>query len=112
MSKERTLAKNTVIVSIGKISTQLISFFLLPLYTAYLTTNEYGTVDLLNTLISLIIPIISLKIDQGVFRFLIDERENKQGQKKILTTVIYFMLARAWHEVDFNDISFDIWHSK
>ena len=95
MSKEKTLAKNTVIVSIGKISTQLISFFLLPLYTAYLTTNEYGTVDLLNTLISLIIPIISLKIDQGVFRFLIDERENKQGQKKILTTVIYFMLAQS-----------------
>ena len=54
MSKEKTLAKNTVIVSIGKISTQLISFFLLPLYTAYLTTNEYGTVDLLNTLISTI----------------------------------------------------------
>ena len=75
MSKERTLAKNTIIVSIGKISTQLISFLLLPLYTAYLSTNEYGTVDLLNTLISLIIPIISLKIDQGIFRFLIDERK-------------------------------------
>ena len=48
MSKEKQLLKNTAIVSIGKIATQLITFFLLPVYTAVLTTEEYGIVDLLN----------------------------------------------------------------
>ena len=51
MNREKQLAKNTIIVAMGKIATRFISFFLLPLYTALLTTEEYGTIDLLNTCI-------------------------------------------------------------
>ena len=54
MSKGKELLKNTAIVSIGKICTQLITFFLLPVYTAVLSNEEYGVVDLLNTLTSLL----------------------------------------------------------
>ena len=50
MSREKQLAKNTLIITVGKVCTQLISFFLLPLYTGILSTEEYGIVDLLNTL--------------------------------------------------------------
>lgn len=95
MSKESILAKNTAIVTIGKICTQLISFFLLPLYTAYLTTGEYGVVDLLNTLISLLIPILTFQIDQGIFRYLIDKRDSKQEQAKLITTTIFFLSAQS-----------------
>ena len=95
MSKERTLIKNTAIVTIGKVCTQLVSFFLLPLYTAYLTTTEYGVVDLLNTLISLLIPILTFQVDQGIFRFLIDSRDNEEGQKKLITTITFFVLRQV-----------------
>ena len=47
MSKKKELLKNTFIIFIGKTSTQLISFFLLPLYTAYLSKAQYGVVDLI-----------------------------------------------------------------
>ena len=50
MNREKTLVKNTLIITIGKICTQLITFLLLPLYTGILSTEEYGVVDLLNTL--------------------------------------------------------------
>jgi O-antigen/teichoic acid export membrane protein len=86
MSKEKQLAKNTAIISIGKISTQLITFFLLPLYTKLLTTEEYGIVDLLNSLVVFLLPIVTLQVEQAVFRFLIDNRGNEDGKKKILTT--------------------------
>lgn len=95
MSKERTLIKNTAIVTIGKVCTQLVSFFLLPLYTTFLTTTEYGVVDLLNTLISLLIPILTFQVDQGIFRFLIDSRENEEGQKKLITTITFFILRQV-----------------
>ena len=49
MSRRTELAKNTAILTVGKICTQCISFFLLPLYTAILSTEEYGTFDLLVT---------------------------------------------------------------
>ena len=86
--REKSLVKNTIMVAIGKICTQFISFFLLPLYTALLSAEDYGIVDLLNTYISLLIPIFFLQTDQAVFRFLIDVREDENGKKKIITTTI------------------------
>ena len=76
MNREKQLVKNTVIITIGKICTQMISFFLLPLYTSILTTEEYGVVDLLNTLVSLFIPIVTFQIEQAVFRYLINTRND------------------------------------
>lgn len=95
MSKGKDLAKNTAIVSIGKICTQLITFFLLPVYTAVLSNEEYGVVDLLNTLTSLLLPIATLQIEQGIFRYLIDCRENNKKQTKLITTVIRFMIIQS-----------------
>lgn len=83
MDREKQLAKNTTIVAISKICTQFMSFFLLPLYTALLSVEEYGTIDLLNTYISLLIPIFFFQMDQAIFRFLIDVR-NLNTKKKIL----------------------------
>lgn len=88
MSREKKLAKNTIIISIGNICTKLITFLLLPLYTGVLSTAEYGTVDLLNTLISLLVPIITFQVEQAVFRDLIEVRENKNSQKDIISSSI------------------------
>ena len=60
MNKKKELAKNTFIILAGKVSTQMITFFMLPLYTSYLLTEEYGLVDLITTYVTLIIPIITL----------------------------------------------------
>lgn len=95
MSKGKDLAKNTAIVSIGKICTQLITFFLLPVYTAVLSNEEYGVVDLLNTLTSLLLPIATLQIEQGIFRYLLDCRENKEKQTTLITTVSKFILVQS-----------------
>ena len=45
----KALFKNTGIIAIGQISTKIVNFLLLPLYTALLTTQEYGLVDILST---------------------------------------------------------------
>ncbi len=95
MSREKQLVKNTVIVAVGKICTQFISFFLLPLYTAMLSTEEYGTVDLLNTYISLLLPLIILQIDQGIFRFLIDARESEEEKKSLISTTIIIVTLQS-----------------
>lgn len=95
MSREKTLFKNTLIITIGKICTQLITFFLLPLYTAILSTEEYGTVDLLNTLVSLLLPIVTFQVEQAVFRNLIDNRENEDEKKKIISTGIFSVILQC-----------------
>ena len=86
MSREKNLAKNTIIITIGKICTQLITFFLLPLYTGILSTEEYGTVDLLNTLVSLLLPIVTFQVEQAIFRELIEVRDDKIAESKIISS--------------------------
>lgn len=90
MNKEKQLLKNTAIISIGKICTQIITFFLLPLYTAVLSTEEYGIVDILNTLIFLLIPILTLQIEQGIFRYLLEKKDEKKEQQKVITSSLLF----------------------
>ncbi len=95
MGKGKELLKNTAIVTIGKISTQLITFFLLPIYTAVLTNEEYGVVDLLNTIVNLLLPIVTLQIEQGIFRYLIDCRNDKERQTTIITTIMRFIVIQS-----------------
>lgn len=92
MNREKKLIKNTFIVAIGKICTQFIGFFLLPLYTTILSAKEYGIVDIVNTIISLAIPIIFLQIEQAIFRYLIDSRNNKQEQQEIISSTFIIMI--------------------
>ena len=95
-TKSKQLIQNTIIVAIGKICTQFVSFILLPFYTAYLTSKQYGVVDLLNTYISLLIPLVFLQIDQAVFRFLIDTRDNNKKKSSLITTTLFFVTIESF----------------
>ena len=71
--------------------TQIVSFLLLPLYTSRLSTAEYGTYDFLVTLSVFLLPIITLLIEESMFRFLIDA-EDPKDKKKIITATILYMI--------------------
>lgn len=88
MHKKKELVKNTIIIFLGKVSTQFISFFLLPLYTRFLSTSAYGTVDLITTYVSLFVPVITLQQEMATFRYLIDARKSESKIKNVITTSI------------------------
>ena len=92
MNKKKQLAKNTFIIFMGKVCTQLISFLLLPLYTGCLSTKEYGIVDLIQTYVTLLVPIITLELEMSVFRYLIDTRGKEQDSKKVMSNNFYVLL--------------------
>lgn len=95
MSREKNLAKNTIIITMGKICTQLITFFLLPLYTGILSTEEYGTVDLLNTLVSLLLPIVTFQVEQAVFRELIEVRGKNDKESRIISSAVITVIFQC-----------------
>ena len=86
-STNKALFKNTGIIAIGQISTRLVNFFLLPLYTAILTTEEYGLVDLLTTYSGLIVIIVGLQMSQAAFRFLVTCRDDKEKITQVSSTI-------------------------
>ena len=83
--------KNTFIIAIGKFSTQVISYLLLPLYTSILTTSEYGIFDFLVTACIFVIPFITLLMEESMFRFLIDE-DNDDGKKKVMSNACIYSI--------------------
>lgn len=85
--------KNTFIIAIGKFSTQVISYLLLPLYTSILTTSEYGIFDFLVTACIFVIPFITLLMEESMFRFLIDEETNEGKQKVMSNACIYSIIS-------------------
>ena len=91
MNETKRLLKNTGIIAIGNLGAKVISFFLLPLYTAILSTEEYGTVDYIITLSTFSVPFISFLMDEAIFRFLIDCRTEKD-KKKIISISLFIVL--------------------
>lgn len=74
MSKEKTLAKNTIIYFIGNFGSKFLSIIIIPLYTNYLQTDDYGYYDLVFTYITLLMPIVTLQISDAVYRYLLDSK--------------------------------------
>lgn len=72
-SRKKYLFKNTIIFALGNFASKFITFFLIPLYTNFLTTDEYGTIDLLTVLCTMIIPIVTLNIIEAIIRFALDK---------------------------------------
>ncbi|MGN1327865.1 MAG: lipopolysaccharide biosynthesis protein [Clostridia bacterium] len=93
MNQKKQLLMNTIIIAIGKLSTQIISFLLLPLYTSKLSPDEYGTYDFLVTLSTFALPMITLMMEESMFRFLIDAEDLKSKKKIITATISYTLLG-------------------
>lgn len=85
----RLLAKNMGILTIGNFGSKILSYFLVPVYTMYLTTSEYGIYDLLQSTINLIIPILTINMSAAILRFSLDRNADL---KSIFTIAIKIAL--------------------
>ncbi len=92
-SRNKYLIKNTLIFSIGNFGSKLITFFLVPFYTNILTVEEYGTIDLVTTVGTILLPIISLNISEAVMRFSMDK--NSDDRQIINIGFLFFLIACA-----------------
>lgn len=79
----RNLKKNTAVIAIANIGSKGISFILAPLYSFFMSTAEYGTMDILNTTISLLFPILCFDIYEATFRY---SSDNRYSDRKVLNT--------------------------
>ena len=77
--QESNLLRNTFILGVGNIGSKILRFFLLPLYAVFLTKDQIGLYDLVLTSILLVEPLITLKIIDGVYRYLIAGDEDKDS---------------------------------
>lgn len=71
--RTKKLAKETGWFAIGNFGSKILTLLLVPFYTNILSTGEYGTVDIITTTINLLIPVLTLEMANGIFRFALDK---------------------------------------
>lgn len=83
--KKTNLSKNIILLFLGTLMTKGINLLMIPLFSSWLSTENYGLFDLIVTYISLLLPFITLSNSDAIFRFVVDE-ECKQKQKCYIST--------------------------
>ncbi len=95
--KYRELVENVGLLSISNFTSKLLTFLLVPLYSRTLSQEEYGSIDIIQTTINLMVPILTLCINEAIIRFALDKSQNpseilKIGLKITLKSSVIFAI--------------------
>jgi O-antigen/teichoic acid export membrane protein len=82
--------KNSIIYSIGNISTKIIGFILLPLYTSHLTISDYGALALLESVSQILISFFGFGLYNAFIRFYWD-KNYQNDQKSIFFSLLILL---------------------
>lgn len=86
LKNNQSLFKLTLVYSVGNLSSKVITFALFFYLTYFLSKNEIGEYDIIISSVQFLIPIISLQLQEGIFRWLVDNSDRKL-QTKVFTNV-------------------------
>lgn len=68
-NKYKNLGKNSLFVFIGNFGGKAIQFFMLPFYTSWLSTSDYGAVDMITAYSFTLYDVLTLCIASAIFIF-------------------------------------------
>lgn len=95
----RDLLKEGGLYTLANLLTKGVSLLLIPFYTAYFTTTDYGIIDVLSVFGAVLTTIFSLQLNQGLGRYVADKDEKESAKKKIasssilVVTLIYILIG-------------------
>lgn len=75
--KNKALLIGTITYAIGNFGTKFLNFLIVPLYTYYILPADLGDYDLLVTTVSLLSPLLTMKISDAAYRWIIQKKENE-----------------------------------
>lgn len=96
MSKEETtkqeasVARNVIIYGIGGVLSQAAGLITLPLMTRFLTSWEYGSIEVITSLTGYFNLLIGLNMMTGLYRFFF-EAENEKDRREMVSTTFLFV---------------------
>lgn len=111
MNKEKKLLKNTAIYLAGNITSKILGFLMLPIYTHYLSQSELGSFDIIFSTASIFIPIITICTINSIFRFLLGVNDEKEVNTILTNGITIIILGILFSFIPFL-IYINIFNSK
>ena len=90
----RRLGKHSAIYGFGGLVQRILAVLLLPVYTRYLSPSDYGIVETLIALTTVLVITLRLGITNAFFRFYFD-RPDPEHRRLVLRTSFWFTMGMA-----------------
>ena len=91
MNPLKKLAGQTAIYGLSSIVGRLLNYLLVPLYTRYFSTAEYGEVTTLYAYVAFLVVILTYGMETAFFRF----SQNEQDKKSVYSTSLISLLISS-----------------
>lgn len=92
MSSNKKVIKNSFIYTVSNILLKACGFFLIPIYTRFLSTEEYGIIGVVQGFSSVAIYLVMFSLFSAVLRFYADIKDNREKVKKYIGTIFTFCI--------------------
>ena len=92
MKKSNKVLKDSLVYTGSALLIKALGFLLLPLYTNYLTPDQYGIINIANSFSAVMSLIITFSLHSAVIRFYTDYKEDKSKLKEFISSLICFVL--------------------
>ena len=94
LGKFKTLLGHTLIYGLGNYGIKLIGFLLIPLYTRFLTPEDYGVMALVSMYTQALFVLMNLGQSVTLFRFYY-ERDNEEHRERVVAAALWIVLLFA-----------------
>ena len=85
------MLRNLGIYAVGSIGSRLMTFLLVPIYSFFIAPSEFGYYDICFAAIMLMLPLITMQLREGAFRFLLDTTADDE-RTRVVTFAMVAML--------------------
>lgn len=86
------LLKHSLIYGAGAVISKAVGFLMIPVYTRYLTPEDYGIIEILTLTSYIITWIFSMGLDSSILRFYFDYDTEKE-KKEVISTGLIFLIG-------------------
>lgn len=93
--QESSVARNVIIYGIGGVLSQAAGLITLPLMTRFLTSLEYGSIEVITSLTGYFNLLIGLNMMTGLYRFFFESKDEKDRREMVSTTFLFVGLCGA-----------------
>jgi O-antigen/teichoic acid export membrane protein/glycosyltransferase involved in cell wall biosynthesis len=88
------LGKQSAIYGLGGLVSRILAVVLLPLYTSYLSTDDYGKIETLVAATAVLAIVLKLGFSSAFFRFYFDAKDD-DGRTRVVRTSFWFTMVSA-----------------
>lgn len=91
MESRKKVFENSFLYIFSSLLVKAINFLLLPLYTYFLTPEDYGITNMVTSFSNVAIYIVAFSLYSAIIRFYVDYKDDRDKLKRFFGTVLVFV---------------------